>query len=178
MTDAFECGHPKTADNTVTVRKRYHYCRICNRQSANRRYRGHHPGAKQKAFTSLDAKLETLIRKSPGHWLWQGSMRDGAIAVCAHEGELVFVAQLLWTRKYGEVPDRHCLYRICPLSRCVHPECHKALVRGSHITGEQSRQRWVPADRKLPPQIYGMSPERAAIFGLIDDEQYMSRYGA
>jgi len=172
------CGHPSTPENTVTVRGRFHYCRLCSQQRANQRYRSK-TGAKQKAYLTLDDKLDALVRKTPGHWLWQGPMRDGAMAICAYDHDTHFVAQLLWERENGPVPDRYCLYRTCPLSRCVRPQCHTPAVRGSHITAETrgvrgKRRDYIDEGKGRP--IYGMSPEAAAIFGLIDDEQYLSRY--
>jgi hypothetical protein len=172
----FPCGHPRTSDNIVTVRGRFEYCRICTRQSANRRYRGKHPGAPQRAFESIDAKLSTFLIRTPSHWLWQGQMRDNSTAVCAFDSGLIFVAQHLWEKERGAIPARHCLYRMCSHSRCVRPQCRTLKVRGAHISSEQQRARWNP-DARLPKRyIYGMSPEAAALFGLIDDEQYLARY--
>lgn len=176
IASTFECGHPRTAENIVTVRGKFEYCRICNRESANRRYRARHPDAKQKAFRSLDAKLGALLVKTPGHWLWQGQMRDDSTAVCAFNRSLVFVAQYLWEKEHGAVPAKHCLYRTCMLSRCVRPDCRALKIRGAHISNEAQRVRWRPEKRLPRRYVYGMSPEAAAIFGLIDDEQYMARY--
>lgn len=183
MTTCFEkCGHPHTPENTVTVAGRFEYCRICNRQRANERYRSRHPNAVRKAYLSLDEKLDALIKKTPGHWLWQGQMREGSSAVCYYDHKLIFVARELWERKHGTVPSKHCVYRVCPLSRCVYPQCHVLRFRASHITDEMRGIRGKPAmdfiSEGVGRPIYGMSPEAAAIFGLIDDEQYMSRYEA
>jgi hypothetical protein len=172
---SFKCGHPRTPENTVLVRGKYEYCRMCNRQRANLRYRLLNPGAPQKAFLSLDDKLNAFLAKSRSHWIWGGQMRDDSTAVCAFENGLVFVAQLLWERQNGEVPQGHCLYRTCHIGRCVRPECRLLLHRGAHITDALRGVRNRP--RRTPQRyIYGMSPEAAAMFGLIDDEQYMSRY--
>jgi len=175
----FRCGHPYTPENMVTVRGRFHYCRLCNRQRANRRYRSLNPGAKQRSYLTLDDKLLALVKKTPSHWLWQGPMRDGSQAVCTHDNEFYSVVQVFWERENGPVPDRNCLYRICTMSRCVRPQCHSPAIRGAHLVGSARGVRGKPIDhisegRGRP--IYGMSPEAAALLGLIDDEQYLSRY--
>lgn len=169
----YPCGHPKTLGNTVMVRDTWEYCRICNRQRANARYRKHHPGARQKAFLSLDEKISCFLRKTPHHWIWQGQMRDGSIAVCCHEHDVYFIAKLLWEReRKREVPEDHCLYRTCQVARCVRPGCRSLELRGAHIT---DAIRGVRGKRhKGPKRPYGMSPELAALIGLIDDEQYLA----
>jgi hypothetical protein len=171
---SYACGHPKTPENTVTVGGRYEYCRICNRQAANRRYRARNPGAKQKAFLSLDDKFAALLKKTPDHWIWQGDMRDGSVAICHFGGKAVFVAQELWKREHGAVAHRQCLYRTCDIARCVRPGCRVAQVRASHITSAIRGIRGKP--RKGPKRIYGLSPEFAALIGLIDVDQYLACY--
>jgi len=170
----YPCGHPKTPENTVTIRGQWEYCRICNRQAANRRYRARNPGAKQKAYLTLDDKIAALIRKTPDHWLWSGQMRDGSIAICCHDHEVHFVAQLLWEREHGAVPDRHCLFRTCMVARCVRPGCRLLEVRGAHISDDLRGVRG--QKRTGPKRIYGLSPEAAAIYGLIEVDQYLACY--
>ncbi len=110
------CGHLRTPENTVTVRGRFHYCRICNRVSANRRFRAKHPKAKPRAFLTLDEAIAARIVKTPSHWVWQGTMREDMQAVCVFDGETIFVASTLWEDAYGPIPPRHCVYRTCVMS--------------------------------------------------------------
>lgn len=66
------------------------------------------------------------------------------------------------------------------LAEALRPRCHEPAVRGSHITDANRGVRGKPipdyAELGIGRPIYGMSPEAAAIFGLIDDQQYLSRY--
>jgi hypothetical protein len=104
-------------------------------------------------------------------------MREDMQAVCVFEGNTVFVAAVLWERVNGPVPPKHCVYRTCSMSCCVRPECHRAGLRGSHMVTRGIRGKpvnYVGEGRGRP--IRGMSPEAAAMLGLIDAEQYLSRY--
>ncbi len=59
----------------------------------------------------------------------------------------------------------------------MRPECHQIGLRGSHIVTRGIRGKpvdYVGEGRGRP--INGISPEAAAIYGLIDAEQYLSRY--
>lgn len=170
------CGHEFTSENTC-MENGHKKCLICVRARRSATYRLR-TGAKQRVYQTLNIYIDAHLTRNRAHWLWAGPRRTDGSSICYFGGKKHQIARELWEAKHGSLKGRR-LYRICDVHCCVRPDCHEARQHGWHISckGAPRGTRGNAKPKSPKHYIYGMTPERAAIYGLIDDEQYLGLYG-
>jgi HNH endonuclease len=92
---------------------------------------------------TLEQQLASRIEIDPlsGCHLWQGTRNSGGYPTIRLHGRNQLVHRLLWTVKFGAIPDGFELCHRCDEPRCVNPDHHFVGTHQANMADRRQKRR-------------------------------------